>query len=620
MEIIRMVRRLLGYVFYPIGKSPAFFVFMYVLCCLCNRLETPTFSRLGLAELFVDLYVLCVVLACIPWRARRWVKGAIYVVMYATSIVDMYCKVKFGSTLTPTMLLLVGETTGSEAAEFLESYVGWELLRTNLGWVLLILAVHILYNVFMSMVRRHKLRLNMDMKLVHRLAAIVLPLLGLVSIFMIEVGISERTWNKKAFVRLITYDDIGEVEHEMQRPGHSELYLPVYRLAFSLYANNLAARQTRTLIEGIDRVEVDSCAFRCPNIVLVIGESYNRHHSQLYGYNHPTTPRQVSRAEAGELAVFTDVVTPWNLTSYVFKLVLSLYTVGDEGQWCDYPLFPEVFRKAGYRVTFVTNQFLPQARDAIYDFSGGFFLNDPTLSEAQFDVRNASLHAFDDGVLADYDALVDSGLVDIGTAADRNLIILHLMGQHVNYRDRTPQAQKKFTANDYGERKLNRREKWILSDYDNATLYNDSIVDEILRRFEDKDAVVVYMPDHAEECYGGLRVFGRMHNADIDYRLASEEFEIPFWVWCSESFAKARPELAEAIRNARHRPFMTDRMAHFLLGLAGIDTPAYRADCDPLSPEYDEGRPRVLKNTADYDKLREEHEQKSDVCAVSLRQ
>ena len=145
-------------------------------------------------------------------------------------------------------------------------------------------------------------------------------------------------------------------------------------------------------------------------------------------------------------------------------------------------------------------------------------------------------------------------------------------------------------------------------------------MDEILRRFEDKDAVVVYMPDHAEECYGGLRVFGRMHNADIDYRLAAEEFEIPFWVWCSESFAKARPELAEAIRNARHRPFMTDRMAHFLLGLAGIDTPAYRADCDPLSPEYDEDRPRVLKNTADYDKLREEHEQKSDVCAVSLRQ
>ena len=46
--------------------------------------------------------------------------------------------------------------------------------------------------------------------------------------------------------------------------------------------------------------------------------------------------------------------------------------MGDKGDWCDYPLFPEIFRKAGYHVTFMTNQFLPQAKEAVYDFSGGF--------------------------------------------------------------------------------------------------------------------------------------------------------------------------------------------------------------------------------------------------------
>ena len=71
MKIIRLAARLLGYAFYPIMKSPAFFVFMFVLGYVCNRLETPKFSELGVFELFVDLYAVCLVLSFISWRVRR---------------------------------------------------------------------------------------------------------------------------------------------------------------------------------------------------------------------------------------------------------------------------------------------------------------------------------------------------------------------------------------------------------------------------------------------------------------------------------------------------------------------------------------------------------------------
>ena len=611
MNIIRLIGRLPGYVLYPIKKSPAFFVFMFVLGYVCNRLGTPKFEDTGALELFVDLYALCLVLSFIPWRIRRWAKGIIYAAMYSTSIVDMYCYVKFGSTFTPTMLLLIGETTGSEASEFLRSYVGWGLLGTDLGWVLLILAVHILYNVFMAVARRKKLRLNMDMAMVHRMEAVVLPLLGLVCIVMLEQGIAKRGDNKKAFVRLMTYDNIGDVEHELTRPDKAELYLPVYRVAFSLYANRLAARQIERLKETTAEIRVDSCSFRSRNIVLIIGESYNRHHSQLYGYGKPTTPRQAALSEGGRMAVFTDVVAPWNLTSFVFKQVFSLYTVGDRGDWCDYPLFPEVFRRAGYRVTFITNQFLPQAEEAVYDFSGGFFLNDPELSKAQFDVRNAALHDFDDGVLADYDRLLADSSFTFGGDSTANLFILHLKGQHVSYAQRYPKDRKKFSGGDYNKPTLTAHDKQVMAHYDNATLYNDSIVGEIIDRFARRDAIVIYMPDHGEECFGGgLHVYGRLHSAEVDYRLAHEEFEIPFWIWWSESYAESHPDVVEAVLRARHRPMMTDRLAHTLLHLAGIGSPQYRGDCDVLSPLYDTDRPRLLKNSADYNKLKAEHELK----------
>ena len=51
---------------------------------------------------------------------------------------------------------------------------------------------------------------------------------------------------------------------------------------------------------------------------------------------------------------------------------------------------------------FITNQFLPKAKQAVYDFSGGFFLNHPELSSAMFDSRNSQLYRFDRGLLDDY--------------------------------------------------------------------------------------------------------------------------------------------------------------------------------------------------------------------------
>ena len=144
-----------------------------------------------------------------------------------------------------------------------------------------------------------------------------------------------------------------------------------------------------------------------------------------------------------------------------------------------------------------------------------------------FDSRNTRLYRFDRGLLDDY----DKGLEKENT--DHNLIIFHLIGQHVSYRQRFPDDRRHFTADDYAKKRadLNEQRRSILADYDNAVLYNDSIVYQIVKRFENKDAIVIYMPDHGEECYEGNRGFiCRKHSAAIAYDLARYEFEIPFWI------------------------------------------------------------------------------------------
>jgi len=604
MKFIKYAVSLLNKTYQPIRDNASFFFFMYLIGILVSYAELPTnnpdaavYSNLWL-ELFLDLYVICIILTLFPLKIRRWIRAFLYIIAYCTSLTDLFCWVKFQSTLNPSMLLLVGETDEREASEFFSSYFTSDLIFSSVGLLLLVMLIHIL-TTFLKKVKLPP-AISYKVTVAKQIINHSHYILGGVCLVFLGWAIESSAHNKKEMVQMFSLDTIGSVEHELTTSDCAQFYLPVYRLAFSIFSNELASQQVDRLIEAKDKMSVDSCSFKSPNIVLIIGESYGKLHSQQYGYFMPTTPRQIKREKSGLLVPFSDVVAPWNLTSFVFKNVFSLHVVGEKGEWCDYPLFPSLFRKAGYHVTFITNQFLPKAKQAVYDFSGGFFLNHPELSEAMFDSRNQQLYRFDRGLLDDYDKNQQQH------NTDHNLIIFHLLGQHVKYNQRFPSDRRHFTAEDYEKKRadLNGKQRNVLADYDNAVLYNDSIVDAIISRFEDKEAIIIYMPDHGEECYEGNRGFiCRNHSAAIDYDLAHYEFEIPFWIFCSYKYAAKHPDIYKEIIGAKNRRFMTDALPHMLLYLAGIHTKDYHAEYNILSPQYNEMRPRILKNTTDYDKL-----------------
>ena len=472
------------------------------------------------------------------------------------------------------MLLLIGETTGNEAGEFLQSYVTPDIILSEVGLIALVPLLH----AASFMVKGFKIQ-DSSFKWAYNLAA------GLV-IVAVGVCVYLTFPNKKMYAHTMSLDTIGQVEHSLAYRPHTEMYQPPMRLAFSIRCNQLVAQQLDRLMNTIGKAEVDSCSVKSPEIVLIIGESHNKRHSQLYG--------------------FDDVVAPWNLTSFVFKFFMTTYCVGDKGEWCDYPLFCEIFRKAGYHVSFLTNQFQTKAKQEVYDFSGGFFINNEELSKVQFDTRNGRLHVFDEGLLKEYDAIADTTRSN-GLEAKGQLHIFHLMGMHVTYRIRCPNRMKKWGVGEYpNDTDIPPKRRKVLADYDNSVWYNDSVVNQIVERFKNDDAIVIYVPDHGEEVFGpGARhFFGRMHDAVINKRLADEEFRIPMWIYTTPLYAKNHPDVVEAIKKAAPKKYMTDALSHLLMGLAGIHTPYYNPRYDLLSPEYDEKRPRLLKNKTDYDTLK----------------
>lgn len=602
----------------PLLKNGVFFFAMYALGILCAYLTLPdnkgqdVYDNLWL-ELFLDVYFACAVLTVIPAKVRRGVRLALYVVLYGVALTDVFCFWKFGSVISPSMLMLVGETDSREAGEFLSTYLSLDVLSSPVAWIMLLFILHSLVDLRKPLCRLLKVdyaklqaRFHFGfLRFFHRY--MLYPECGMLVLALLAWSVVTSWGNKRGMAHLMTADTIGSIEHILTEPDHGEFYLPIYRLAFSVYSNHLASQQVDKCVAASKRVVVDSCSFRSPTIVLIIGESYSKAHCQLYGYPQKDTPRQRRLERGGWLTKFNDVVSCWNLTSFVFKNVLSMHVVGEKGEWCDYPLFPELFRKAGYKVTFLTNQFLLAAGQAVYDFSGGFFLNDPVLSKAQFDLRNTSLHRFDEGLLSDYDNFLNEGKINL---KGNNLIIFHLIGQHVSYNTRYPKDRAKWHADDYKELRPDiagdHYRRRMIAAYDNACLYNDSIVTQIVKRFEDKDAIVVYMPDHGEEIFEpGRDIICRNHSAAVDWPLAHYEFEVPFWVWCSRKYAHREPEVFKAIKDAKNRRFMTDALPHMMVWLAGISSKDYNDNYNLLSPNYDESRPRVLKNSVDYDKLRD---------------
>lgn len=611
---------------YPLRDNAVFFVMMYVLGMTVSISVVPPYAELydnTWYELFIDLYLVCVVLTLLHKRIwgtdimRTIFRRCFYIITYTLAIVDVFCFVKFKAGISPSILLLMSETNGNEASEFLTTYVTPDLFITELGWVFLILLVHILISVCGVIIRKRNvlpLWLERTHCAIHDFYSsmpqhfLTDGICTLLLLIILAFGIDGTIENKQLTHRLFSCETIGDVEKDFNKRPHAELYQPVFRLAYSIFSNSLVEKQLDILKNTTANVEIDSCEYNSPEIVFIVGESYNKHRSQLYGYEKENTPWQVKMEKTGRLIKFSDAVSPWNLTSFVFKHFMTTYCVGDNKDWCDYPLFPQLFRKAGYEVTFLTNQFVHHAKDAVFDFSGGFFLNDETLSKEMFDLRNESTHLWDMDLLKDYERLVGyrDSLDNSENIAPHRLTIFHLMGQHVNYRIRCPKSKMRFFPSEYDLPNNTPKEKAHIAYYDNAVWYNDTVLGEIAKRFDNKDAIIIYIPDHGEEVYGpgSLHHCGRNHTTNITYTIASQEYEIPMWVYCTPKYAAKHADIMNAVRKAKDKPFMTDAISHMLLGLAGIKCKYYRPDCDLLNKQYNPERQRLLMHVKDYDELR----------------
>ena len=517
-------------------------IFLLSLLMLCNFLPYLYLFGVygqyenavgGLFKPFADIMLAVMLIHLLPVKAQKYAKGTLLVLSIVVSLMELFVISKYNTFMTAGIVNVIIGTNPREAAEYISMYSSWY-------YVLYLAAAAVVIYFWHKISRRFKL---------HAAAALLLPFFFCYSLaYTILPG--KNITECMSFTRLAL--PVGQAVEDL--------------IAFQqIYANMN------------DNAVITSNDSTIPNVVFILGESTTRDHMSLYGYRLPTTPKLDAMDKAGEIYVFRDVISPHTYTIGSLQEVFNFHHYESTDKWYENSNLFDIVRKAGYTTYWLSNQ-----------ETSGKWANVALAYANRCDYQEftGARQSFEQSYTADGE-LLPLLYKYMNNDRPKNFYLLHLMGAHGEYKNRYTPDFAKFTATDEDKGSAAQRE--LRAQYDNAILYNDTIVTQIMAAFKDKNAIVIYMPDHGEEVYDTKNLKG--HSDDNATRTM---LEIPFIIYTTPQFKAAYPQLNARIAQAVNRPYMTDDLIHTLLDIMSIQTPEYEPTRSVINDAYDSSRQRMF--------------------------
>lgn len=561
---------------YPVRSEKVLFTFCIlmelIILAASHVMGVGGSIFLGILMPIFDCYVICLAASLLKKIRLDWIVWIIVVIVFAG---ELFTVIFYKSEYSIRVIQLVLETNHSEAKEFMVS-----ALMHPAFWITLAATT---VAVYLSSLLTGNIRFDRKIR----------PVLSWIGIVLI---LWSGTRQVPAYIKLGRCLCAKGYEVFTEKRYMPHLSTTCVRLIHGIAFNKAQSAELDVLEETVLNTPQVISTKECPLIVLIIGESFSKHHTPLYNPAVPDVNPLLGKLKSeGYLVPYTDVVTTSNLTSNVMRNMFSMWDEDYSDSWTSHTLFPALFRKAGYTVWYLTNQFALNSSD-VWNGVGGTIFNRPELSQSQFSWRNDTL--------VKYDAELLSLIPDTALLFSRpTLLIVHLMGQHVNYRDRYPQEFDRFDADKMQTGFGGAKGRKILAEYANATLYNDYVVDKVWSLVKGHDAVGIYLSDHGEEVYDWRDFHERTDERQMTREVARYQFEIPFFFLMSDKFIQNHSDLAQSIVQDSDKPLINSNIKHTLLRLGGIDCNDYKPSRDILSDKYDSHAKRIIGDHVDYDYL-----------------
>lgn len=378
--------------------------------------------------------------------------------------------------------------------------------------------------------------------------------------------------------------------------------MPAYTIK---YLNRLRLFKRRTSKRDISNISYHATkAGKGETYIVVIGETLNRHHMQIYGYPRRTTPKLAAEKE---LLVFNNTYSSHILTGLVLARAFTTSTQYDGTEWYEAVSIIDILKMAKVKTFWLSNQDLYGSW-----LSFGVLLGKQTDYHLHFgDTFYESPHV--DGVLLPHAARILQEQIQ-----DNRVIFVHLMGNHSDHCERYPPAyaryKGKLDAAIHGSlAQAQESHQQQINCYDNSVLYNDFVVSQLLTELKKHEGVTgfIYFSDHAIDILRGTkRVTG-----GFNYEMTS----IPMVAWLSQAHRKKYPQVYQNLQNNRDKLFSNDMLYDTLMGIMAIDTNQYNPRNDLSSSVYElkDDEALVLNGKHKYaDKGNKKWQQKTHIAAL----
>ena len=471
---------------------------------------------------FVLSYLVTLLVSLIkPDIARKILQGVLIALAAILFAVNFYCNFVLDFLFDADIAMLILGTDVHETKEFASA-----LLPT---WIILaVLGIYLFFIILWWISKRHRLNLGKKCSWIA------------LGVLLVCAVLSIRNWRAWEDGPLKLFEELSNIES----------------------SDDLQSHYTHPSITIVDEAQKPA------NVVLIIGESFARVHSSLYGYNKPTNPDLGAYRDSSLLFTFDSIDAPAPTTAQSLRFMLSAYAQGDdtssnEKKWFEYTTLIELMQDCGFDCYWFSNQ----ARGNKHNSTARAFAE--ACNKYWFLQQEGS----DRYNVTPDKVLVDSSyqFVNQLNSQERHFIIYHMMGSHYDFAMRYPEEFAKFTEGDYLTEPQSHRT--ILAFYDNSILYNDYIVGQIINLYKDKEAIVIYIPDHGQVMYRDPKdpdyyAHGKM-NDKVRYALG---VEIPFMIYASPLYQEKHPEVMQRIKYRQEHPkaWNSDDLPYLIMDLIGV--------------------------------------------------
>ncbi|HEU4779717.1 MAG TPA: phosphoethanolamine--lipid A transferase [Steroidobacteraceae bacterium] len=499
-----------------------------------GRVWSDAANWLFILACFVALVALHFVLLALV--SNRWTVRPLLTVNVIASAAAAYFMRTYAVIMDPSMIQNILKTDAREAKDL----ISWSLVGSVLLWS----ALPIVFIWWVRIEHRPWLR-SFFVRSGTVAGALVVAVL---SVLLVSRDVTSLMRNQRELRYLIT-------------PGNY-----IYGLVGNLARGARDARAPREPV-GTDArlIHVAMVPHKPRVFVLVVGETARAANFSLLGYARATTPELA----ALDVTAFRNVTACGTSTEVSVPCMFSPFGREnyDERRIRSSEGLLNVLARVGYGVKWFDNQ--SGCKGVCRGAGIEYEKIDPKVATDLCDADECR-----DGVL------VRRLQAELAEVEKDTVFVLHMMGNHgPAYFKRYPPEFRRFMPDCATAELRNCSREQVVNSYDNAILYTDHVLADIVGTLGDTsafDTAMIYVSDHGESLgENGLYLHG------LPYSIAPDtQTHVPMIAWLSPGFSASQGVDRRCLEARADDALSHDNLFHSVLGLLDVQTVVYKPDRD----------------------------------------